>query len=39
MTLNIEAYGMGLGLIMVGWMAGIVVSYAFAMARSIRFMG
>lgn len=39
MTLNLAAYGMGLGLVMVGWVAGIVVSYAFAMARSIRFMG
>lgn len=39
MTLNIAAYGMGLGLVMVGWMAGIVVSYAFAMARSTRYMG
>lgn len=39
MTLNIAAYGMGLGLVLVGWVAGIVVSYAFAMARSIRFMG
>ena len=39
MTLNIEAYGMGLGLVMVGWMAGIIVSYAFAMARNTRFLG
>ena len=39
MTLNIAAYGMGLGLVLVGWVAGIVVSYAFAVARSIRFMG
>ena len=39
MTLNLAAYGMGLGLVMVGWMAGIVVSYAFAMARGVRYMG
>ena len=39
MTLNIAAYGMGLGLVMVGWIAGIVVSYAFSMARSTRYLG
>ena len=39
MTLNIAAYGMGLGLVLVGWVAGIVVSYAFAMARGVRYMG
>ena len=37
MTLNMTAYGMGLGLVMVGWMAGLVVSYAFSMARSTRY--
>jgi hypothetical protein len=31
MTLNLTAYGMGLGLVLVGWMAGLVVSYLFSM--------
>jgi hypothetical protein len=35
MTLNLTAYGMGIGLVMVGWMAGMVVSYVFATFRSI----
>ena len=39
MTLSMTAYGMGLGLVLIGWMAGIVVSYAFAMARGVRYMG
>ncbi len=39
MTLNIAAYGMGLGLIIIGWVAGIVVGYAFSMARNIRYLG
>ncbi len=36
MTLNLTAYGMGLGLVMVGWMAGMVVGYAFS---SVGFLG
>jgi hypothetical protein len=35
MTLNVTAYGMGLGLVLVGWIAGLVVSYAFSTARTI----
>ena len=35
MTLNLTAYGIGLGLVMIGWIAGIVVSYAFSIVRSI----
>jgi len=35
MTLNVTAYGMGLGLVLVGWIAGLVVSYAFSAARTI----
>ena len=36
MTLNVAAYGMGVGLVMIGWIAGIVVSYAFSLARGPR---
>ena len=39
MTLNLTAYGMGLGLVMAGWLAGIVVSYAFSIARNVRYLG
>lgn len=39
MTLNLIAYGMGLGLVMVGWVAGIVVSYAFSTSRTIGRLG
>jgi len=39
MTLNLTAYGMGLGLVMVGWMAGMVVSYAFTTIRAIGHLG
>lgn len=35
MTLNVTAYGMGIGLVMVGWMAGMVVSYIFSIVRRI----
>jgi len=35
MTLNMTAYGMGLGLVMAGWMAGMIVSYALSAARAI----
>ncbi len=33
MTLNLSAYGMGIGLVMAGWLAGLVVSYAFSLSR------
>ena len=39
MTLNLTAYGMGLGLVMIGWIAGIVVSYAFATIRALGSLG
>ena len=34
-TLNLTAYGYGLGLVMVGWIAGLGVSYAFSLSRGI----
>ncbi len=37
MTLNLTAYGMGVGLVLVGWMAGLAVSYAFSLARNVGF--
>jgi len=39
MTINLAAYGMGLGLVMVGWIAGLVVSYVFSIIRSIGNLG
>ena len=39
MTLNLSAYGMGLGLVMAGWMAGMIVGYAFSAAKSIGMFG
>lgn len=39
MTLNLTAYGMGLGLVLVGWIAGLVVSYAFSTSRNIGRLG
>jgi len=35
MTLNLTAYGMGLGLVLIGWIAGLVVSYVFSIVRGI----
>lgn len=35
MTLNLSAYGMGIGLVMAGWLAGLVVSYAFSLSRNL----
>ncbi len=35
MTLNLIAYGMGLGLVLVGWIAGLVVSYVFSISRNV----
>jgi hypothetical protein len=39
MTLNLTAYGMGLGLVLVGWMAGLVASYLFSMNSRLGRMG
>jgi len=39
MTLNLTAYGMGLGLVMIGWMAGLIVSYAFSLNRNMKHLG
>jgi hypothetical protein len=39
MTLNLEAYGMGVGLVMVGWVAGMIVSYVFSLVRNLRYLG
>lgn len=33
MTINLVAYGSGVGLVMVGWMAGLVVGYVFSLVR------
>ncbi len=35
MEINIELYGAGVGLVMVGWIAGLVVSYLFSIIVSI----
>lgn len=35
MTLNLTAYGMGLGLVLIGWIAGFVTSYVFSIIRGI----
>ena len=39
MTINLAAYGMGLGLVMVGWIAGMTVSYVFSIVRNLRYLG
>ena len=39
MTLNLTAYGMGLGLVLVGWIAGLVTSYVFSIIRRIGSLG
>lgn len=39
MTLNLSAYGMGLGLVLIGWIAGLVVSYVFSIIRRIGSLG
>jgi len=39
MTLNLSAYGMGLGLVLIGWIAGLVVSYVFSIIRRIGHLG
>jgi len=39
MTLNLTAYGMGLGLVLIGWIAGLVVSYVFSIIRKVGTLG
>lgn len=39
MTLNLTSYGMGLGLVLIGWIAGLVVSYVFSIIRRIGSLG
>ncbi len=39
MTLNLEAYGIGVGLVMAGWFAGMAVSYVFSLVRNLRYLG
>ena len=38
-SLNMTAYGVGLGLVLVGWIAGLVVSYVFSIIRSVGRLG
>lgn len=33
MTLDLQYFGSGIGLVMVGWACGLVVSYAFNLMR------
>jgi len=35
MELDISSFGMGVGLVLSGWMAGLVVSYCFTLARGV----
>lgn len=35
MELNLTLFGAGIGLVMSGWIAGLVVSYAFSIAKGI----
>lgn len=39
MELNISAFGAGVGVVLVGWLAGIVVSYVFEVVRGISRIG
>jgi len=39
MTINLSAFGYGLGLVMIGWIAGLVVSYVFSIIRRIGTLG
>ena len=39
MTLNLTAFGSGLGLVLVGWIAGLVVSYTFSIIRNVGRLG
>lgn len=38
-SLNVTAFGVGLGLVMVGWIAGLVVSYVFSIIRGVGRLG
>ena len=38
-SLNVTAFGVGLGLVMVGWIAGLVVSYVFTIIRGVGRLG
>lgn len=35
MTLDLQYFGSGIGLVMVGWACGLVVSYVFNLIRTI----
>jgi hypothetical protein len=39
MTINLTAYGSGLGLVLIGWIAGLVVSYVFSIIRRVGHLG
>jgi len=39
MTLNLTAFGSGLGLVLIGWIAGLVVSYVFSIVRNVGNLG
>ncbi len=39
MTLNLTAYGYDLGVVLVGWIAGLVVSYVFSISRGVGRLG
>jgi|GEM_PF-2033538 len=39
MTINLTAYGIGLGLVIAGWMGGMVVGYVFSLVSNIRHLG
>lgn len=39
MTFDLSAYGMGLGLVMVGWVCGMIVSYLFNIIRRLGAIG
>jgi len=39
MTLNLAAFGSGLGLVLIGWIAGLVVSYVFSIVRNVGNLG
>jgi hypothetical protein len=39
MTINLTAYGSGLGLVLIGWIAGLVVSYVFSIIRRVGNLG
>lgn len=39
MELELAAYGAGIGLVMTGWIAGLVVSYVFSIIRGIGNLG